>query len=523
MEEDDDFSDSWDEMEENNSAAVNCLFCNETFRNIDGAVSHCSKAHDFDLSKLKARFKMDCYSYIRLINYVRTKKSSPMDITNCVSEAPPWEDDVYMKPVVIDDPWLMFDFEDLDVPPAAGGNKSITVSGGFHVNAEDGCVTLSEVHFSELQKTIQNLTAQVKEKEALLHKAATDIEKMKSTLQKVVGSGQMELEYLQPREKRVSSIKLSDDQEYFNSYAHFGIHHEMLTDFVRTVSYRDALHNNKPLIQGKTVLDLGCGTGILSMFVASAGAATVIGIDHSDILYNAIDIVKENKLEDTIILVKGRLEDTELPIDKVDIIVSEWMGYFLLFEAMVDSVIYARDTHLKPGGMILPNRCTISIVGCSDEDYHKEYVGFWNDVYGYRMSCMCTPSIREPLISVVSSDHIVTTAAEIYSIDLNTVSTDCTDFKSEFSLTATKDTELTAIIGYFDVCFDLSNPVSFSTGPLCKPTHWKQTVFLIKKPIPLKQGEVLNGKLVCERSSVQLRSLKILLTIKGVTQEYFLH
>lgn len=66
----------------------------------------------------------------------------------------------------------------------------------------------------------------------------------------------------------------------------------MFQDCVRTESYRDALLQNKSLLQGKTVLDLGCGTGILSMFAASAGADTVIGIDHSDILYNAMDIVK---------------------------------------------------------------------------------------------------------------------------------------------------------------------------------------------------------------------------------------
>lgn len=58
------------------------------------------------------------------------------------------------------------------------------------------------------------------------------------------------------------------------------------------MSYRDAIHQNKAMFQGKTVLDLGCGTGILSMFAASAGADTVIGIDHSDIMCNAIDIVK---------------------------------------------------------------------------------------------------------------------------------------------------------------------------------------------------------------------------------------
>ena len=42
------------------------------------------------------------------------------------------------------------------------------------------------------------------------------------------------------------------------------------------------------------------------------------------------------------------------------------MGYFLLFEGMLDSVLYARDHHLAPGGMLLPNRCTMFLVGLED-------------------------------------------------------------------------------------------------------------------------------------------------------------
>lgn len=75
---------------------------------------------------------------------------------------------------------------------------------------------------------------------------------------------------------------------------------------------------------------------------------------------------RENNLSDVITLKKGRLEDTDIGINKVDAIVSEWMGYFLLFEGMLDSVIYARDQYLTPGGKLLPNRCTISIVGSGD-------------------------------------------------------------------------------------------------------------------------------------------------------------
>lgn len=52
---------------------------------------------------------------------------------------------------------------------------------------------------------------------------------------------------------------------YFNSYNHHGIHEEMLKDDVRTRSYMDAILKNKHLFKDKIVLDVGCGTSILSM------------------------------------------------------------------------------------------------------------------------------------------------------------------------------------------------------------------------------------------------------------------
>jgi hypothetical protein len=46
----------------------------------------------------------------------------------------------------------------------------------------------------------------------------------------------------------------------------------MLKDKVRTRAYMNAIKQNKHLFKDKVVLDVGCGTGILSMFAAQAGA-----------------------------------------------------------------------------------------------------------------------------------------------------------------------------------------------------------------------------------------------------------
>lgn len=143
-----------------------------------------------------------------------------------------------------------------------------------------------------------------------------------------------------------SNLTSTSSDYYFDSYSHFGIHEEMLKDSVRTNTYRKAMIQNKHLFKDKVVLDVGCGTGILSMFAAQAGAKMVIGIDCASIAVQAKHITKANGFGDVITILQTKMEDAELPVDKVDIIISEWMGYFLLYESMLDSVIYARDRYL---------------------------------------------------------------------------------------------------------------------------------------------------------------------------------
>merc|ERR1712137_1513812 len=148
---------------------------------------------------------------------------------------------------------------------------------------------------------------------------------------------------------------------YFDSYAHFGIHEEMLKDEVRTLTYRNSMYHNKHLFKNKIVLDVGCGTGILSMFAAKAGAKQVYGVDMSGIIEQAKIITAKNGFADKVTLIRGKIEEIVLPVPKVDIIISEWMGYCLFYESMLDSVLYARDKWLAPDGLMFPDRATLYV------------------------------------------------------------------------------------------------------------------------------------------------------------------
>lgn len=69
-------------------------------------------------------------------------------------------------------------------------------------------------------------------------------------------------------------------------------------------------------------------------------------------------------------------------VQQVDVIVSEWMGYALLYESMLDSVLHARDRFLRPGGVMAPSEMRMMLGLCDAGEIFKDRVEFWSDIYG---------------------------------------------------------------------------------------------------------------------------------------------
>jgi protein arginine N-methyltransferase 1 len=286
----------------------------------------------------------------------------------------------------------------------------------------------------------------------------------------------------------------------------------MLKDEVRTRSYMNAIIQNKHLFKDKVVLDVGCGTGILCMFAAKAGAKLVIGVDMSGIIEQAREIVRANGFEKQIVLLRGKMEEVKLPegVEKVDVIISEWMGYFLLYESMLDTVLYARDKYLAPGGLLFPDKATLLVTGIEDGEYREEKIDFWKSVWGFDMTCIRDMAMLEPLVDTVQGDAVATDHCKLWTLDLATVTKDDLTFECPFRLQMRRNDYLHAVVAYFDIEFShCHKPVHFSTGPQAKYTHWKQTVFYLADPIAGEEGEVVEGTLRCAPNAKNHRDLDI--------------
>jgi len=308
--------------------------------------------------------------------------------------------------------------------------------------------------------------------------------------------------------KLLSAEEMTSKDYYSDSYAHFGIHEEMLKDEVRTLSYRNSMWHNKHLFKGKVVLDVGCGTGILSMFAAKAGAAKVIGVDMSSIAEHAMKIVSDNGLSDTVTIIRGKVEEIKLPVDKVDIIISEWMGYSLFYESMLDTVLYARDKWLEEGGLMFPDKASLYVCGIEDRQYKDDKINYWDDVYGFDMSAIKKTAVTEPLVDTVDANQVVTNSCLIKEIDIQTCTKEDIPFSTPYNLQFKRNDYMHALVCYFNIEFSKCHKrVSFSTAPESPYTHWKQTVFYMEDYLACKKGEHVTGTFKMKPNTRNVRDL----------------
>lgn len=268
------------------------------------------------------------------------------------------------------------------------------------------------------------------------------------------------------------------------------------------------------------MLDVGSGTGILSIFAAQAGAKKVFAVEASSLAELSKEGIKENGLENIIEVFHGKAEDFRLPdgISHVDIIVSEFMGFYLLHEGMLDSVLMARERFLKPGGFLFPDRAIIYLSPCAVPSLFDD----WENVSGIKMTKFAEQLRKQksskPEVLIVQKEHLLADDIVVAFLDLNDISPgelDRIDFNEV--IVAKKDGKFQGVCLWFEVLFpsnDMEEDIVLSTHPQCAPTHWKQTV--VPLPENIETVEPLTPiafKLVIQRHPENYRHYNLILEI----------
>lgn len=320
------------------------------------------------------------------------------------------------------------------------------------------------------------------------------------------------------------------------------------------------------------VIDVGAGTGVLSFFAALSGARRVFAIEASSALSDIIvELSIANGVDDRVVVVNKEVESVSslemlwsfptvrelknsnkgLDIKssstietgaRVDVLISEWMGFYLLHEAMLSSVLFARDNFLKhrdEGGIMLPDRASIYLTIGSMPDLWDEKIGWTlKPFHGLDVSSLAPALLaldRATLIvtSVSTTSVSVASTERLLSLDLWTIQEDQLDClecratpvlqSSENAMISQNDTSeqrsLHGFILWFDVEFpsgqsteskppnsdvpnsdvphlDVPNSINrsvFDTSPFSPLSHWKQCVILFEQPMDL----IPNLKIFC--------------------------
>ncbi len=218
-------------------------------------------------------------------------------------------------------------------------------------------------------------------------------------------------------------------------------------------------------------------------------------------------------------MIRGLIEEISLPVSSVDVIVSEWMGYELLYECMLESVLAARDRFLRPGGDIFPDRACLLATGLSDPGLRGRRLGWLEHCWESDFRAAAPLLATAVLVEDVEAEAAATDCATVAALDLKTLglSPPGSCFRSlsaplEFRLRVRGGggrggarSQIDAVCLSFCVGFGMDrsptasgsrpsrHPVTLSTSPSEPRTHWRQTVLTLTEPLPVEAGCELVG------------------------------
>jgi hypothetical protein len=258
-------------------------------------------------------------------------------------------------------------------------------------------------------------------------------------------------------------------------------HRPLLADTVRIDAYRAAI---RQLVSPESVaLDLGAGSGILSVFACQAGARRVFAVEENHSADLATFLTKHLGLKGCIEVLHARSTTLELP-ERADLLVTETMGSFGLEEQILSSVIDARHRLLRPDATLIPNSLELFLVPVEVPDVFARHVGWWNEPYhGLDLAPFSVFASNVIYVADIVEKSHLSAPQRIMNLDLTTIEDPTVSGRASF--VAARDGLLCGFGGWFAA--GLAPGIVLSND---KPgvTHWQQAFLPLEQPVPVERG-----------------------------------
>ena len=271
-------------------------------------------------------------------------------------------------------------------------------------------------------------------------------------------------------------------------------HRRMIDDTLRVEAFLRAIEAT--VTPDDVVLDIGAGTGILSMFAARAGARKVYAVELAPVARLARKIVAANGYDAVIEVIEGDVRTLDLP-EKVTVLVSDCLGNFLLSDAMVNVLASARRL-LAPNARILPRYVDLKLA--------PGWVGVllghmraWDDPrFGFTFDAARMSAANEVYAAQVPPGCLAAEPATISRWELTGPLLPAVPARWEMAKAGTVD----GVVGWFTASF--TDDVVLDTAPGIY-THWGQTIFPLP-PTDVDPGDLLKFELSIAISPEELPS-----------------
>lgn len=279
-------------------------------------------------------------------------------------------------------------------------------------------------------------------------------------------------------------------EQYFENYASLEQQRWMVSDQSRTDAFEKAI--SEVVKPGDVVIDVGAGTGILSLFAAKAGARRVVGVERSNMANFARDLIQSNGLQDKIEIFNGNAHNLQLN-EPADVIISEWLGHMAYVENMLSAVIHVRNAWLKPGGKMLPSSVDVMLAPIDDSEmYYDHGPGFWekNKIHGIDFSSFTQKELQMGLANQLNipNKFLLAPGKSIHHLKTDIAKQGDEWCSGTLEYEINREGILNGFAGWFST--QLSPNVVLDTAPHCPETHWKQTCFPYY-PIAVSTGQTL--------------------------------